>query len=59
MARTASVWGRLCSIEVDQVARHIWVTSGHYGGKVITVKDHTASSALKLWREVAASSHEP
>jgi hypothetical protein len=47
------VWGRPCLVQLDQKSETVWVATGEYLGKTISVKDRTASSAARLWVETA------
>ncbi|HEY8275611.1 MAG TPA: hypothetical protein VIG52_01290 [Methyloceanibacter sp.] len=53
MERSVNVWGRPCVVQVDQKSQTVWVVTGEYLGKTISVKDRTASSAVRLWVETA------
>jgi hypothetical protein len=53
MERSVKVWGRPCVVQVDQRSTTVWVATGEYMGKTISVKDRTASSAVRLWVETA------
>jgi hypothetical protein len=53
MERSVNVWGRPCVVQVDQKSQTVWVVTGEYLGKTTSVKDQTASSAVRLWVETA------
>ena len=53
MERQVEVWGRSCVIQVEQKSQAVWVATGEYMGKTISVKDRTANWAARLWVETA------
>lgn len=53
MDRTVKVWDRQFVIQVVRQSKTVWVASGEYMGETISVKDRSASTATKRWRETA------
>lgn len=47
------VWDKPYDVSVHQRSKSVWVASGDYLGKPVSVTDRTRTSALKRWREAA------
>ncbi len=52
---TVIVWGKPHEISVDRKYKYktVWIATGEYMGKSITVQDQSEGSAIKRWREAA------
>ena len=55
MERDVKVWGRDCVVHVELRSKTVWVATGEYLGKTISVRGRTANSAVKRW--VAAATY--
>jgi hypothetical protein len=42
-----------CEITVVQKSKSVWIASGEYMGKAITVQGRTANNAAAIWRDAA------
>ena len=51
--RKVNVWGEPHEVETYQKSKSVWVASGEYMGKPITVQDRSEGSAIKRWHEAA------
>jgi hypothetical protein len=47
------VSGEQRTVSVHQLSKTVWEAVGEYMGESIRVKDRTAATALKRWREAA------
>jgi hypothetical protein len=52
--QTVDAPGRRCSVQVYQVAKHVWVADGEALGDQLRVRGNTAGKALIAWHKAAA-----
>lgn len=50
---TVIVWDKPHNISVDRKYKTVWIATGDYMGKTITVQDRSEGAAVKHWRETA------
>jgi hypothetical protein len=48
-----TVWNTICTVTTDQMSKTVWRASGEYQGERCEVKDRSASTAIKRWKEWA------
>ena len=55
MERLVKVWEgeKPCEITVVQKSKSVWIASGEYMGKQITVQGRSANNAAAIWRDAA------
>lgn len=53
MATTVNVWGKPYVVTAHMKSKSVWVASGDYMGKPISVQDRSEGSAIALWRKTA------
>jgi hypothetical protein len=51
---TVDAPGRRCSVQVYQVAKHVWVADGEALGDQLRVRGNTSGKALIAWHKAAA-----
>ena len=47
------VWEAIIDVTADQSSKTVWVATGTYLGQTFSVKNSSASSAVKAWVEAA------
>lgn len=53
MNTMVKVWETVCTINVHQKSKSVWIARGEYMGKSIESKGASASSDAAHWREAA------
>ncbi len=53
MQRTVMVWNKPHVVTLHHESKTVWIATGDYMGRPLSVKDRTQGAALKRWRQAA------